>query len=74
MAPENLRFKQVKDTGKTAVWGVQSVHNDVWLGRVKWHSPWRRYVYLPEPDTLYDKECLDEIRRFIETEMDRRWS
>ena len=34
------------------------------LGEVRWHAPWRRYVFRPNARTLYDGECLRELSAF----------
>lgn len=66
-------------SGKTRVWGVLSsrwivprgtVQTE--LGTIKWYAPWRRYVFFPDPGTLYDAGCLTEIATFIEQHMEAR--
>ena len=31
------------------------------LGTIKWFANWRKYTFVPEPDTLYDSNCLHDI-------------
>jgi len=66
-------------SGKTRVWGVLSSRWDIHrgtvnteLGAIKWYAPWRRYVFFPDPGTLYDVSCLREIAAFIELQMEAR--
>ena len=42
------------------------------LGVVKWYSPWRRYAFFPNPDTLYDVSCLGELVEFVRNLMEAR--
>jgi len=68
----HLRFDEVKDTGKTKVWKVVSTHANADLGEIKWYYAWRRYVFYPDEDTLYDSRCLTIIINFINSEMEAR--
>ncbi len=42
---------------------VLHVHNDTGetLGRIEWYPHWRRYVFLPEPQCIFDRSCLIPI-------------
>ncbi len=57
---------------KTSIWNVMNKDMTFQLGRVAWYSQWRRYCFLAEPNTIYDTGCLNEISKFIETEMSKR--
>jgi hypothetical protein len=35
------------------------------LGQIKWYPAWRRYVFFPSENTLYDANCLEEIEKFL---------
>lgn len=59
------------DSGKTNVYAVAATSGDV-LGHISWYSSWRRYVFYPVPNTLYDEECLRVISEFIAEEMTAR--
>ena len=62
-----IRFVKADAYGrKTAVYEVQSKDGLMVLGRVKWHSPWRRYSFFPSPDTVFETDCLNDIVKFIE--------
>jgi len=60
-----LKFEEVKDTGKTKVFSVESIQGGDRLGSIKWHAPWRRYVLFPSSNVLFDSNCLLEICSFI---------
>jgi hypothetical protein len=63
-----LDFKLIekRTKRKTDIWEVFS--GDVQLGLVEWFTHWRRYVYRPTDDTLYDASCLLEIAHFCNAE------
>lgn len=42
------------------------------LGEIKWHGPWRRYVFQPLGPSIYDANCLKDIAKFIDNEMEQR--
>lgn len=50
--------------GKTLIKHV--VCNNTMLGVIKWYSQWRRYVFYPEINTLFDDKCLENIRYHLE--------
>jgi hypothetical protein len=65
-----LTFIQTRDTGKTRVFSVFS--GAVGLGDVSWYAPWRRYVFFPGAETLFDAACLKEVTAFIDRLMKYR--
>lgn len=55
-------------SGKTVVWGVWTkTEAMIPLGCVRWHAPWRKYCFYPEPNTLYEQTCLRDIAEFVES-------
>jgi hypothetical protein len=54
------------------VFTVSSSHNGDALGEIRWYSPWRRYVFYPNRDTLYDAKCLIDITYHIQQLMEQR--
>jgi len=55
------------ESGKTCIWDVKSRGNSAPLGQVKWYDAWRKYVFYPSPNTLFDYSCLQEIALFCHT-------
>lgn len=55
-------------SGKTLIWNVVNVHpnNACTLGVIRWHGPWRKYVFEQPDGAYYDWECLRKIADFIE--------
>jgi len=67
-----LRFEYIKLPGrKTSTWAVVSRSSSVKLGEIRWHSPWRQYVFFPSAETLFNVECMGDICDRIQTLM--RW-
>lgn len=58
-------------TGKTKVFSVIN-YARTFLGTVKWHSPWRRYVFLPAESTLFDPECLHDMADLLVSETNKQ--
>jgi hypothetical protein len=48
----------------TKVWDCYS-KNGICLGKVKWWAHWRRYCFFPEPNMLFDCNCLWDIADFV---------
>lgn len=59
-----LEFKNtgLSASGKTKLFDVYS--GEIELGKICFFGRWRKYVFYPEPDTLYDHLCLIEISDF----------
>jgi hypothetical protein len=61
-------YTWVDDSGKTCIWNVcPTIGNAAALGQVRWYGPWRRYVFYPNANTLYDYACLQDIAEFCHT-------
>ena len=50
-------------SGLTRRWGVEG-QGCIPLGTVAWFSHWRKYVFSPLANTVYDSGCLREIADF----------
>jgi hypothetical protein len=60
-------FKGHSASGKTRVYEVDTKDEiRVCLGEVRWYAPWRKYAFFPDPDTLYEQDCLRDIAEFLE--------
>lgn len=62
ITPEYVRQSP---SGKTGLWEIRSVADRELLGAVRWHGPWRQYVFYPEWSTLWNPDCLDEVSAFL---------
>ena len=59
---------------KTKVWYVTSKRDALKLGNVGWWGRWRRYVFSPHIQTLFDADCLREIADFCESQTEEHLS
>ena len=72
MESQYLEFVEVKDTGKTKVWQVLSKHHGDVLAVISWYGSWRQYTFRPNPNTIWNTGCLEDVNRFITLQMDAR--
>lgn len=62
-----LLFEEENIVGyKTKVWAVKSKMQGTILGKIGWYGPWRKYTFSAMPQTLFDSNCLNDIRQFLE--------
>ena len=60
-----ITFIELEPKPKTKVFAVENKGHDV-LGYVKWHAPWRRYVFIVDAaGNFFCTECLNDIQDFI---------
>ena len=50
---------------KTSVWVCKNKRSGDVLGIVRWYSQWRQYCFYPEPHTVFNYDCLQNIRTFM---------
>lgn len=48
-------------------WTVKNAKDQLELGFIGWHSGWRRYVFEPKDETVFDSECLMELAEFLQS-------
>jgi len=36
-------------------------HNTNCIGEIKWYSPWRKFCFYPDTNTVWDNKCLTDI-------------
>ena len=66
-----IAFAYIGDSpsGKTSRWVVQAKGDpDVVLGEIYWYAPWRKYVFEPKPQCVFEEDCLRQIATYCETE------
>lgn len=65
-----IRFVQTPHAANckrvTALWTVIAKQGDVVLGHVRWDTGWRRYVFAPALNTIFEQDCLRDIASFIQ--------
>ena len=63
-----IEFVLAEHKPKTNVWNVQAKEDGAFLGIVKWSGGWRCYIFEPDAETIYEKQCLRDIAEFLERE------
>jgi hypothetical protein len=63
-----ISFHLQSETEKTQKYDVltKEYHPNKKLGEIKWFGRWRTYAFFPEPDTVFEKQCMKDITNFIE--------
>jgi len=46
------------ESGLTLIVDVISKKHGYPLGQIKWHGPWRDYVFHPDKATLFNRACM----------------
>ena len=62
------KYINIKQTGilpRTLVWSVFAKEGGYLVGTIKWYGAWRKYAFLPQPNTVFEEVCLAEIGQFI---------
>ena len=67
-----IEFIEDKPNPKTKVWSVIAKKTLALLGKVKWLGCWRQYAFFPEPETMFEEDCLREIAAFCENQTRKR--
>jgi len=63
---KHLDFIQGDNSGKkTKYFEVQSRFDSCDLGRIKWHSHWKQYIFEPCFDTIWSFDCLEDLSLFL---------
>lgn len=62
-----ILIKEVPNEGKNRRFEILASKTQTVLGRIDYFHSWKKYVFMPAFQTLYDVVCLDEISEFIKT-------
>lgn len=60
----SVKLSHLTPSRKTAVYQVSNKQN-IPLGLVSYRSAWRKYVFLPDTNTMFDETCLSEVSAFL---------
>lgn len=63
-----IHMMEVPTETKTKHWLVLTKESDARLGVIKWYGAWRCYSFFPDPETLYEHNCLWDIADFVAKE------
>lgn len=72
MTTKYILFRLIADTGKTQTYSVDSRSQGLPLGVIKWYGAWRQYTLMPEPETIWNNECLRNVIDFLDGLMRER--
>lgn len=75
MRPTNeyLRFVEERPPErKTPIVLIYAERDSALLGRIAWFGRWRQYAFMPEPDTTFNRGCLETINAYIDSMMEDR--
>lgn len=68
--PDNVEYLRKKKKTKQYIVASRKKNQDI--GMIKWYNHWRRYVFFPYVDTIFDSACLKEIVEFLDKLMTER--
>lgn len=56
-------------SGKTKIWCVVNTMGELYdeCGYIRWHGPWRKYVFQSPDDSFFDWDFLRLVADFCET-------
>ena len=52
-------------TTKTRVFDILNKDTHCIIGTIRWYGPWRKYSFFPEPNTVFESQCLSDITKFL---------
>lgn len=67
-----LDFILLEQKKKTNVWNIISKSSGESLGNIKWFPRWRQYTFFPHSDTVWNKDCLNDIMDVLSSLMKQR--
>ena len=53
-------------SGKTKIWNVVAKQGGNVIATISWYGPWRKYIFEPRANTVYEETCLKDITAFLE--------
>ncbi|EFK36820.1 Uncharacterised protein [Chryseobacterium gleum] len=65
--PEYVKFHEMPFEGKTKRFMVESLNGGFNLGNIIFYPQWRTYTFQPNPNTIFDSKCLNEIINFLKS-------
>jgi len=63
-------FRERSPSGKTCIWEVVSNSSGCGLGLIKWDGSWRQYILDSYEATVWNHQCLANVRDFLINEND----
>ena len=60
-----LQFIVKEHKPKTKVIAVVNKTHAEEIGVIRWYSAWRQYCFMPHPNTIWNKGCLNDVNEMI---------
>lgn len=60
-----IHFCELSGTGSVLRYLCINNRSHDRIGVVGWYSAWRRNCFYPDPETIFDCSCLDDISHFM---------
>ena len=60
-----LNFTIIGKKPKTYIIGIETKYC-ILLGTLKWHGPWRQYVFEAEPNCIFNVGCMTDVIKLTE--------
>lgn len=57
---------------KTPIYTVFNLERDVLLGHIVFYPAWRKFVFQPAKNTIFDTHCLNDVIHLLE-DANRDW-
>ena len=68
-----IRFDEIpNEKKKTKTFEINTKDSNALLGHIKWYGAWRCYAFYPEPNTVFERTCMNDIQNFINNLMTQR--
>lgn len=61
-----LEFEEIPFKGKTKRFEILSKQSKYVLGRIYWYPQWRQYIFSSSYETIWNKDCLNDINIFLQ--------
>jgi hypothetical protein len=62
-----IDFVEYPTNGVTKAFTVVPKENEaIYIGKIKWYAPWRKFAFFPEPNCVFETQCLKDITSFID--------
>ncbi len=65
MTNKYIEFKKEENYLYKPRWFIINKHSGNSIGEISWYNSWRRYVFIPDGETVWDINCLQDIIKFI---------
>ena len=61
-----------QENKKTDIFDVYSKDQNIIIGKILWWGGWRQYIFAPNENTIYERQCLKDISDFLNKLLEER--